>query len=673
MEYIINDNYTEIIAGTSNKMHPAYMEAANNIEKNTSTGVQYLKNFLQSIENISDKEAVKDERISKSKGNVKNFEGYDNIKSALEFINKNLKNAETAKECKEMHDLLVKYQPQYTEAYDKKNKIVVLEYESAVYMLVTSLSLILANNMDVVSNGTEIRIQPKSATTFGVIPDTMKKLVREMKDAKHEDYLKELNKGFDNKEPGKVTTEGVYVEDVLGGINVGMMAIGLAKDVIGTVGSIAKGSITLARNIRKSLFGIIPMIRSVAYFRYKKKADTIISLEQQIEFIKANIEQLENRTNIDPKKKEQIIKKQKAAIEKYQKKSAKLRAQLMETEKEAAKEIEKENPQISDADDDFVLESGKSINEIFGENDSFTEAGRRSRKNKSSLRGNSIAIHRDEIVSKLGISETAPEKKGTPTKEEEPENMKKIHDEIEKYRKEHTRKSIRLIPGAELKSDDDKSKLLDTKIGGTPYWPKDTEFPKFGNDPMIMVAQLNFDKLPKLEGFPTTGILQFFLDTDETWDDNSRIKVVYHEKPDADNALEEIPVTTFTCGDRISFIDGSCYYPTAKEEDDYINHGNETPDPFKEIEAKFSEAEKKNVNEAIWTDMKSSWGTRLGGWPSYTQSEPGYVKEDTVQLLQLDSEDGMMWGDCGIAHFFINKDDLAKKNFSKVMFTWDCC
>jgi uncharacterized protein YwqG len=31
-----------------------------------------------------------------------------------------------------------------------------------------------------------------------------------------------------------------------------------------------------------------------------------------------------------------------------------------------------------------------------------------------------------------------------------------------------------------------------------------------------------------------------------------------------------------------------------------------------------------------------------------------------------------MWGDMGVGNFFIHPDDLAKKDFSKIFYTWDC-
>lgn len=47
-----------------------------------------------------------------------------------------------------------------------------------------------------------------------------------------------------------------------------------------------------------------------------------------------------------------------------------------------------------------------------------------------------------------------------------------------------------------------------------------------------------------------------------------------------------------------------------------------------------------------------------------------------VLLFQLNSGgtcgDEIMWGDCGIANFFISAADLAACDFSRVMYTWDC-
>ena len=84
-------------------------------------------------------------------------------------------------------------------------------------------------------------------------------------------------------------------------------------------------------------------------------------------------------------------------------------------------------------------------------------------------------------------------------------------------------------------------------------------------------------------------------------------------------------------------------------------------------------------------------GTRMGGYPYFTQDDPrdrspaggwkGGISGHTVLLFQSDSENGgdpknwiddICWGDAGVANFFITPEDLAKRDFSNVIYTWDC-
>lgn len=694
MEYSINTNYLEIIAGTSNKYNPVYEAAATNVEKNTNKGIKYLANFLHSIETISEKSAVKDERISKSKGNLRNFEGYVNIKYALDFLTKNLKDINGVKDSLDLHDLILKFQPQYTEAYDLKNKLVIYEYESAVYMLVTNLSMILANNMDVVSNGSEIRIQKKSAETFGVISKTMQELLKQMKLSEHAVYLDELNKSFANEEPGHVTTEGVYSEALNPLAVVASVASfgGLAVDIIKNVFSSFKGGLNVLKKVRKSIFGIVPIIRSIAYIRYKKKADTIVSLEQQVDFISNNIDQLEKRTNMDPKKKAVIIKKQKAVIEAYKKKSEKLRAELMECEKEAATAITKDDKEIGNADDDFVLESGNTISSIFTEKKKFVKS------HKTPEQVN--RFREDMIEQKFKFDKKKKDKdaKKTPEELEREEELGRFKDDVEEiikgFRLDHKRKCINLK--IEESDDTDEKDRTVSKIGGNPYWPKDMEWPTY-TDPktnkkhdMVCYAQLNFDDLSHLDGYPTTGIIQCFIKGEMYFDDDD-CKVIYHKDYDMNNCIpvDELPVTTFTQDEDYAAIDGCWKVVSRKLAYDYISADlifknkdiedeliekiaeklGESWKTYKDIEDK---SKKNIVNDVIWDICMQSYGTSIGGYPSYTQ----YPKYDDMNLLlQIDSEEGIMWGDCGVAHFFCSEEALKELDFSHkddVKFQWDC-
>jgi uncharacterized protein YwqG len=71
-------------------------------------------------------------------------------------------------------------------------------------------------------------------------------------------------------------------------------------------------------------------------------------------------------------------------------------------------------------------------------------------------------------------------------------------------------------------------------------------------------------------------------------------------------------------------------------------------------------------------------GHKLGGYPYFAQQDPRefepYQGEEYILLFQMDTDDDawIMWGDCGVANFFITKQDLEKENFSRVCYHWDC-
>ncbi|MCL1987051.1 MAG: DUF1963 domain-containing protein, partial [Firmicutes bacterium] len=39
---------------------------------------------------------------------------------------------------------------------------------------------------------------------------------------------------------------------------------------------------------------------------------------------------------------------------------------------------------------------------------------------------------------------------------------------------------------------------------------------------------------------------------------------------------------------------------------------------------------------------------------------------------EIPEEDEIMWGDAGVAHFFINRADLQNLKFDDVLYNWDC-
>ena len=85
-------------------------------------------------------------------------------------------------------------------------------------------------------------------------------------------------------------------------------------------------------------------------------------------------------------------------------------------------------------------------------------------------------------------------------------------------------------------------------------------------------------------------------------------------------------------------------------------------------------------------EENSYGGHRIGGYPCFMQDDPRDVGEDLRKydtlLLQIVShtmpdasgkeEDLIMFGDDGGCQFFIPRDKLRTRDFSDVMYNWDC-
>ncbi len=67
-----------------------------------------------------------------------------------------------------------------------------------------------------------------------------------------------------------------------------------------------------------------------------------------------------------------------------------------------------------------------------------------------------------------------------------------------------------LLPCVRITPSQENAGLADSKFGGDFYLPAGAEPPE-----MEFLAQVNFSQVPRLEGFPDKGLLQFFLCTDE--------------------------------------------------------------------------------------------------------------------------------------------------------------
>jgi len=228
--------------------------------------------------------------------------------------------------------------------------------------------------------------------------------------------------------------------------------------------------------------------------------------------------------------------------------------------------------------------------------------------------------------------------------------------------------------------------LESSKFGGVPYWPEKTPYPEILQTPAKMLAQINFSELAQqgitLPHFPTTGILQFFCPYEDdmlglTFEGYNpecySYLVIYHENTEKIPSDSEFLVKISSNNEYMPFEHELSLSFELKNEylslsDDY--HVRK----FYDFSEPLNDEEIDEFFESI-----DNTGSKIGGYAYFTQDDPRtYQKifkpdDDWILLLQIDSDDNLMWGDSGVANWFIKKQDLINKNFKNVFYTWDCC
>lgn len=230
-------------------------------------------------------------------------------------------------------------------------------------------------------------------------------------------------------------------------------------------------------------------------------------------------------------------------------------------------------------------------------------------------------------------------------------------------------------------------KLWQSKIGGSPYLPIGQQYPKsFAGENLQLLAQINFDELPKNDQYPSSGMLQFFINpqddlygldfADQQKQDGFR--VIYYETVSQDQSTLQQQFPALKSGDFMSPISAQSAIQFEKS-DSYIDMNDfEFSQKVTDLYAKEDDESEIFCDE--YSEVFSANGHRLGGYPVFTQTDPREYNEniqDYILLLQIDTDDvdgnEIMWGDSGVGNFFIHPDDLKKRDFSKVFYNWDCC
>lgn len=228
-----------------------------------------------------------------------------------------------------------------------------------------------------------------------------------------------------------------------------------------------------------------------------------------------------------------------------------------------------------------------------------------------------------------------------------------------------------------------KTTPWESKVGGMPYLPKTTPWPTSAEGrPLFFLAQLNFAQMPALQPFPEKGIVQFFINNDDLYgmdfdngENTDNFRVLFHAEPIENPALLQSKL------------------PDTEEEEEILPHHPDESYPLS-----FSLAEEvapitdyrfyqhfgadffRQFDEQEWDVMGAfekslrAQGHKVGGYAYFTQDDPRRPEDPMLLLLQLDSDETMdlMWGDMGVGHFFIREKDLLARDFSRVLYDWDC-
>lgn len=227
-----------------------------------------------------------------------------------------------------------------------------------------------------------------------------------------------------------------------------------------------------------------------------------------------------------------------------------------------------------------------------------------------------------------------------------------------------------------------------SKYSGFGYIPKSQPYPTNSHgQPLSLLAQINFDEMPHIEHYPSTGILGFYIDCfDENlgYDaynptDRSGFKVLYFENTD------EPYHNTTEVNALFDQYDDDEQYPISNGE--IKLSGTLTPDafPFNAIEfenyfgmdfesflyEKFDTAS-SDVGDYLYQRYAPS-RLKIGGYPFFTQEDSRAKSSPYNKLLLQIASDlyDITWQDDVLAHFFISEEDLKNRNFDNVIYDWD--
>ena len=288
-------------------------------DANSPVTRKYHEKLFQSV---IEKKHINFGSIEKSKGDIKEYEGYQNMIEILDILSK-LAIAErydsvlgyiqiVQKAIKNLEDL----RTAYMEGFSTKTDYVILEYNTYVYTTVEATTTLLyefveyVKRPDMVAMEIQLKNNKSRANLF---------------------YFEQLKK-FNN------------VIDKMG-IEYRKLLENLCKK--GRENFIGVDEIIGITAISVVAMAIVPITRELIYQFYRLRGNLSASLEMQAKFLEMNKACLEAQTEMDPKKKKEIIDKQKKLSNFLRRISEKIKVKTSKSIKDTKVELNKQNKMLS--------------------------------------------------------------------------------------------------------------------------------------------------------------------------------------------------------------------------------------------------------------------------------------------------------------------------------------
>ena len=273
--------------------------------------------------------------------------------------------------------------------------------------------------------------------------------------------------------------------------------------------------------------------------------------------------------------------------------------------------------------------------------------------------------------------------------------LEDINIVIEEIKKNNSRECVNIII-----EENNSLNLTDSKFGGLPYISTDADTPKDSNDNQLaLLAQINCSDLPENTLYPKDGLLQFWISRNDDFGlDNKKDYCVKYIENIENNITKESILTKYKLLDEENSEE---YSPFNKKNTSFALKFEKGISTITSTDFLFEDIALKTIHELfpdeniedLYDDLERDVFNTLfkafkgvdhaiGAYPTFTQWDPRNPEEKDaygITLLQVESHwdndsnsSGIMWGDSGVANFFINKEKLEHLNFEEVLFNWDC-